>query len=533
MRSATGTVAAEVGLEQARHALLRNLPGDALAALDGVWERARRSEEGWYLRSGALTVLGLPGETERVADAGLSLHPTSAALRFVQSIARFAMGDVSGARGALQPALERAPHQPVLLVQMALIVAKQGDVPRARTMLAQLEQPLAGHPALKWGRDALTLIVADAARSNARGTPSSVTAHSAPPLVTTPIGATPHVSPPRSTPRGTTAIEGTPQREVASTAVTSDNALIPFDWPRTTPSGTPVVDSEMLASTSAKLGTATPDVAASALERLGAKLTSGTPIDIARDVRMLLRAFSAGGTLAAATTPEQSHAARIVLTAILSAVTREPSDVPGTVRTMAELVVPLLQHGRADEAAATLRRQTVFAREPIGRLLASVVRGAAPEPLSEPASRLTTPSSIDVFPMASTDEGSATVRGEIERGPIVPIRIGLGLLEETAAQRAADSTLTKAIDAESSLTGWGAAHAAAESQTPDWYAGGTSVRVAAMICVAIAAGAFVTGHGAIAIGLGLGAAWLGVRRSGHAPGATSDAAPGEADGPHR
>ena len=44
-RGPTGAVALEVGLEHARGALLRNLPGDALAALDGVWERARKT--GW------------------------------------------------------------------------------------------------------------------------------------------------------------------------------------------------------------------------------------------------------------------------------------------------------------------------------------------------------------------------------------------------------------------------------------------------------------------------------------------------------
>ncbi|MFO0205060.1 MAG: hypothetical protein ACK54L_02735, partial [Betaproteobacteria bacterium] len=66
-RDGVAPVALEMGLEGARAALLRHQPGDALAALERVWSTAQRSEEGWYLRSGALTVMGLPGEGDRIA----------------------------------------------------------------------------------------------------------------------------------------------------------------------------------------------------------------------------------------------------------------------------------------------------------------------------------------------------------------------------------------------------------------------------------------------------------------------------------
>ncbi len=101
-RGSVAPVELEVGLEQARSSLLRQLPTEALASLDQVWQGAQDTEEGWYLRTGALLVLGLPGEGDRVATEGLDAQPASLALRFARSLARLAMGDVTGARQLLQ-----------------------------------------------------------------------------------------------------------------------------------------------------------------------------------------------------------------------------------------------------------------------------------------------------------------------------------------------------------------------------------------------------------------------------------------------
>lgn len=60
--------------------------------------------------------------------------------------------------------------------------------------------------------------------------------------------------------------------------------------------------------------------------------------------------------------------------------------------------------------------------------------------------------------------------------------------------------------------GWGAAMSAPRSR--DEWADGAGVRAVALVCVVMAMGALVTGHGIVAIALGAGSAWLGLRRSG-------------------
>jgi hypothetical protein len=127
----------------------------------------------------------------------------------------------------------------------------------------------------------------------------------------------------------------------------------------------------------------------------------------------------------------------------------------------------------------------------------------------------------------------------VDRGPVVPVRLGLALLEETPAARAAfdlaamasvgsgriaaTSEADRAIanrgevptlrSPEEAGAGWGAARAAAGPDRSDW-SRGAGVRAIALVCVALAMTALVTGHGAAAIGLAAGAAWLAVRRSG-------------------
>ncbi len=531
-RGPTGAVALEVGLEHARGALLRNLPGDALAALDGVWERARKTEEGWYLRSGALTVLGLPGECDRVAEEGLTLRPTSVALRFVQSVARLALGDIAGARHALAPAMQRADADPLLRVQQALTEARQGDERGANAVLQQLERTAPDHPAVLWGRNALRALVAEATRSRSRPTPSD----------------------------WPSAVDDTGVDDAARAR---------------TPS-TP------LASIETATRETTSDPASAALERFGARVALRPAAEVAREARMLLRAFSAGGSLAAATTPEQAHAARIVLTTFLAVAANEHGEVPSPVRTMVEQITPLLQRGRPDEADRVVRRQSVMAREPIGRLLLAVVRGAAlagarvGEMLSDagaigvsdagvidatlqeadlaeptraagttagkaPADACVSAPSLRHTPFRGVPVlGELLVRDAVDRGPVVPIRLGLSLLEETAGQRAALQGASGAWPAmvsnsprdlteifptsgesngaprnpESEGAGWGAAHAARTHGSAAEWSDGAGARIVALLCVALAMGSLVTGHGAIAIGLGIGAAWMGLRKSG-------------------
>ncbi|MCC6242704.1 MAG: tetratricopeptide repeat protein, partial [Gemmatimonadaceae bacterium] len=452
-RPTTGTVALEVGLEQARGALLRNLPGDALTALDGVWDRAQRTEEGWYLRSGALAVMGLPGESERVAEAGLSVRSQSLALRFVQSFARMAVGDFTGARAALQPALQRAPFDALLVVQHALLQARSGDIRGAEATVARLRNAQPDHPALAWGRAALLAFSADSTRAQVRRTPIDWP-------ITTPSIAT------------------TAERAVWS--ATDDI----FPQPTPTTAGEDAVRGPNAGGT-VRGDTRAPsgDVLSTALERFGARVTMRPAAEIAREARMLIRAFSAGGTLSTAMSGDQAHAARVVLTTFLGAATGEPTDAPAPLRTVVEQLLPLLQQGRLAEAERAVRRVGTQTREPIGRLLLAVLRGAGMES-ADVSDSGESPVMADV---TTPSVSMPVVRGEVERGPLIPVRLGLSLLEETSAARVSadraaaamgvvrtdvsplspaesgDGARVEGEDPEGRGRGWGAAQALARS----------------------------------------------------------------------
>ncbi len=538
-REATGTVAREVGLEQARGTLLRNHPGEALALLDGIWEGARRSEEGWYLRSAALSVLGLPVESDRVAGEGLAKWPSSLALRFFQSVARLAVGDVAGAKTVLQPALLRAPAEPVLQAQHALVQARQGDARGAEATLTRLERAWPDHPAVEWGRGALGTIVADATRQRSRTTPTD--------WPSAMVDSAPDGS--RSAPveGGTPGHAGVGHAGVGQAGVGQVGVGQPGEEP---------MDAELLEAASTALGQEglSPDVATSALERFGARVATRPLPEVAREARVLLRAFSAGGTLATATRPEQAHAARVVMTTLLGVATRELADVPQPVRTMVEQLVPLLREGRVDDADRVVRRQSAMAREPIGRLLLAVVRGAA----------LANPLPATVAPVAGEHpdepvadprvvvQGDAVIHDREERASVVPARLGLALLEETPATRAAFdarpvvwngvTTPTAGRDALAGIVsdssgrpignveidgrGWGAARQAGDLAIFSSGSDETGMRAVAIAFVVIATVAMATGHGVIAIGLAAGAAWMGLRGGGD----PSPQARGEGDG---
>lgn len=487
-RPRTPAVALEVGLEQARGALLRNLAGDALAALDSVWEGARRTEEGWYLRSGALTVLGLPGESDRVAEEGLATRPASAGLRFLQSLARLAVGDLAGARTALQPALERAPHDPLLVVQQAVVLARQGDARGADALLQRAMRASPEHPAIDYGRAAVRAATADATRSASRSTPAFFT----PAMM---------------------ELVPTPSESFA------------FDM-NATPTPT-------------KSGDGARDVVDSALSGIGARLVAGAAPDVARETRLLLRAFSAGGTLATAGGPEQAHAARALLSTLASVLTGESVEASPPLRTLLQQLVVALREARDGDAERLLRRASSVMREPSVRMTQLIVSGAIAELARDGR---TTDRPISNTPGAL----AAVVRGAAEPGVVVPVRLGLALLDETPASRSISratdpagwATVFAGLDgramplvrgeevtgsyrtipsADDLARGWGAAELTAgarRASSMDDMSVGSGVRAVAVVCVALAAAAMTTGHGAIAIGLAVGAAWLALRRSG-------------------
>ena len=177
------------------------------------------------------------------------------------------------------PAIDRMPNDPLLLVQHAVVQARQGDVRGAEQLLQRAMRAAPDHPAVDYGRAAVRAATADATRSVSRATPQMIEVFPAP-------------SENFAFDINSERNEIDPRSERASTA--SDQ----------------VVETTTTPSTS---GDGVRDVVDSALSGIGARIVSGASPDVAREARLLLRAFSAGGTLASAGGPEQAHAARALL----------------------------------------------------------------------------------------------------------------------------------------------------------------------------------------------------------------------------
>lgn len=514
-REAVAPVAMEIGLESARGQLLRQLPGEALVALDAVWSGARFSEEGWYLRSGALTIMGHPSEGDRVATEGLASQPSSLALRLMQSVARAVVGDLSGARAALTAALDVSPNDPVLMAQQAVVLARQGHADDAASALTTLSRMAPDHPALTWARSEVRAARADRSRGTAR--PAS---ESGPPMMSR--GALP--------------------AEDEDLPLSSFDDLPPptgADGHLADPDGGPA------------------DVVTGAFSRLGGRLPTLRDDQLIVAARTMLRACSTGGAMASACMPEEAHAARQVLSALLIAVRQDVAAPSPLTPVMAQLLPLLRGHGtaapsghgrwadhedalaRRDEAERVLRRFGASVTPSVRRLLETLLHGAT---MSLPTSRMRPERSAAGAGARVSDTGDYPVILSEERdaGPLVPVRLGLSLLADSAATRAfersqrvddparaivmtgADRRMPTPVagsatgGGETNGTGWGAARAADAWRVdgPDRpVSRGTSAALPAILLAAAALVAVVNGSAAVAALLGGAAVFLALRRA--------------------
>jgi hypothetical protein len=518
-----------MGLAQARTALLRQLPGDALAALDDVWSGAQRSEEGWYLRAGALTVLGLPGEGERVATEGLDLRPTSVALRYLQSVARAMTGDWSGARVALTGALDAVPDDPVLRLQQAVVLARQGHLADASEIVAAVQQQFADHPAVGWARTILRSLTADRARSEARETMPTEDEAFAP--VVSFIDLPDDEEPTRSTASfHNTAFPGMRNdREVG------------------TEEAAPIDDTVRWSPTDGG------DLVEHAFASLGARIVRRSEGLPTADMRVLMRALSAGGTLLGSCTPEQAHAARTLIGQLLDA-TRQLEASTVVRPTPSVGLAALLGALRRDDAPEALRlwRRSSLAVPPgARRLMQALLDGARGQ--TERAAEASPRTGRTEAGVDWTVSAAAIVRSERDGAALLPVRFGLSLLTDAPELRTEQPEMPSGVSAaimsvvhtpgagfegirdgrvftprtpgmgvavdgviqgEATGMGWGGARAAdllhgQRAKDTD----GAGARIAAVLCVALAVGASVFGFNAVGIALAVGAVWLGMRRS--------------------
>lgn len=474
-REAVAPVALEVGLESARRFLLQRQPAESLEALNAVWARAVDSEEGWYLRSGALTVLGHPGEGDRLAGEGLEFQPHSTALRLLQSVARAVVGDWAGARAALHSALDQVPNDPVLLAQQAVVLARQGHGDDAAAIMARLASEAPDHPALTWARASVRAAVADRTRSAAR--PASIT-----------------------------DFEVVPEQADVADALAARERV----GEATSPFASGEDDTEG-------------DMVASAFFRLGAELRHADDETLARSVRTLLRACSAGGALASACTPLEAHGARQLLAAMSESL-RGKSDAfvrtPGPLAPLVGQLLPLLRapvrsdaietmaEARFADADRLVRRHSAGVPPAVRDFLSLLVQGAHSRRV-RPEAR--TPVSVEALPVVFEDR---------DLGPLVPVRLGLSLLAETALTRAIERSQEIEFDegggagiGETGGDGWGAARKAADVRgRSEPAARPLGAALPVIVFVAAAVGAAVNGAALAAVVLGAAGLWFALRR---------------------
>ena len=487
----------EVGLEQARGALVRRAPHETMAILDQVWDGAQGSEEGWYLRAGALVGLGLDEEGDRVAGDGLTVRPDSTALRYARSLARLGTGDVGGARVALEEALALRPREPLLELQHALVRARQGDASGAASDIDAVASRHPDHPALGYARHMLGSLAADARRT-APGVevpaphPSSiVTAPSvvaaAPPPAGGNVPASASPSPPEPPPASSWAPSSAASPEPAPIAASAPAGRPPT--PAMSAAGEATPPSAPLAAPLPAPEEPEPLAEGSIrqLRRLADQLGVAAPSAVMLETRRLVRAMGVSSPLTANMSPAQVHAVRTIMATVVDALAEghKVRDRGDPLRRVVLQVLPSLQKGRVDDAARILHRHEgtvpplawrLLELFVVGERVASAVpeppapsanealrggdrgsgsgSGAAPLPPGEGAESVARPRTAagwvagwrEERPDGGTVVHAAPVQGvgladlglRMAGGDdrLFPVRLGLALLEETAADRA-------------------------------------------------------------------------------------------------
>ncbi len=500
----TATALGDV-LERARAAVVRGLPSEALAALDDGWEGASRTEGGWYYRAAALMLLGLPGEADRVLSQALVPRGGSVALHFLHSVVRDFQSDSAGARESLANALARRPGHTLLVSWQAVLLARSGDRAGAHALLAPLLDAEPESSVLAWARKAVTAAGAQHVRTS------------------------------------------------------SLSRLVEMDMPDDVifrPGRAPA----------AALGARSSAPVDVALRKVGAQLVAGSAQDVRLEVRAMLQGLAPGGQLDGTVRPEQALSVRSALVAVLGVLAREepgavprasspleatadargrwaftPSSARPGVRADAlppssgprALLLHALRAGDLLAAAALLAETGAKEGEAVASVLRTMLEGAE-------------------APVEHTVK-AGVVQERLDDQLLVPIRVGLSLLQEASARDEARATIAAAPPAVRDASA-SAARVDVFATAPDvardprelppgvalgavvppvWQAtvaGGaqanedaaehiprenvaTQIPSLAILCMALAFAALLAGYGIASIALAGGASWLVLRSS--------------------
>jgi tetratricopeptide (TPR) repeat protein len=160
--------AAHGNLELARRYLEIDRPERALELLQGG-QNDLDDPEFWRLRAVALLKLERENQALGAARRGLELEPDSIDLLLVAAHAHRKLGDLAAAERSLLAALRLESEQPTLLAEYALLVARAGQLQKARALLDEAERLDPMQPYVEHARGVVAFLSADdkAARRHA------------------------------------------------------------------------------------------------------------------------------------------------------------------------------------------------------------------------------------------------------------------------------------------------------------------------------------------------------------------------------
>ena len=194
-----------LALESATRALQRGRADVVLAELDAVWSHQLDADSPWYLRSGALQLLGRTTDAEQVLRDAIARLPRSAAMLYLLGVHTAHRGHPDAAKLANDHALSLHPNEPLLWLQRAALAQCSGIPDVVSAILSRVASLEPAFPADDWlpmlarvgelrGRTPTPVLQ----RAIVRGTPASLAAVSGTPRDQPAIG--PHPLPPPSTP---------------------------------------------------------------------------------------------------------------------------------------------------------------------------------------------------------------------------------------------------------------------------------------------------------------------------------------------
>lgn len=229
-----------LALESATRHLQHGRADAVLAALDAVWSQQLAADSPWYLRSGALQLLGRTADAEQVIRDAIARLPRSAAILYLLGVHTAHRGHPDAAKLANDHALSLHPTEPLLWVQRAALAQSNGIPDVVTAIISHVASLEPSFPADDWllmlarvgeqrGRTPTPVLQ----RVITRSTPSLLPAVTATPLDVAVVGPSPLPSP--STPLeaavryGLTLLESpTQSARTATGALTASDGVTPL-----------------------------------------------------------------------------------------------------------------------------------------------------------------------------------------------------------------------------------------------------------------------------------------------------------------